>query len=146
MRLGMYDNEGNIALARKLNELLNAMPKDAYNADLRFIFAKEALLADSNFCTKHPEWQDTAVRDVILSWAESQKKINISDERATVSVQFHFPVEVTTLNGDARAVLDDKGDEIHEIVEDAVKYALAEIEKRVGHIAGEWSGVQIQFA
>ena len=141
----MYDTEGDIALARKLNEALSAMP-EGLNTDERFAFIKDALLADSEFTganAKHGEWQDTAVRDALAWWAENPTRLNISDVRTTVSVEFHFPVEVTTLNGDAHSVLDDRGDEIHAIIEDAVQDALATIEKRVGRIAGEWSGVSV---
>lgn len=141
---GMYTNEGDVALAHKLNEALGAMP-DNLNIDERIMFIKDALRTDSEFCANHSEWNDTDVLDAIGWWAEHTTKLKIRDCEATVSVEFHFPVEVTTLNGDARSVLNDKGDEIHAIIEDAVQDALATIEKRVGRIAGEWSGVSINI-
>lgn len=143
-RLRMYTNEGEIALARKLNEVLGVMPA-SLTVDERVMFVKDALSADTELNAKHGEWRDTVVQEAISWWVENPTKFDIREERATVAVEFSFPVEVVTLESDARVVLDDKGDEIHEIVEDAVKYALAEIEKRIGRIAGEWSGVQIQF-
>lgn len=140
----MFTNEGEIALAQKLNEALDAMPDDL-NHDERFVFIKEVLLADSEFCANHGEWEDTAVRDSIYWWAKNPTKVDIRDKRATVAVEFYFPVEVTTLDDDARSVLDDKRDEINSLIENAVQDALSLIGERIGRIAGEWSGVQVRI-
>lgn len=144
MKLGMYSNKGNIALAQKLNDALFAMPDDL-TAEQRVMFVDDFLRADSEFCGKYGEWQDSDVRDSISSWAESPTKMSIRERRATIEVGFHFPVGLMTLDGDVGSALDERSDEIHAIVEGAVKDALCLIEERVGRIAGEWSGVEIAF-
>lgn len=140
---GMFTNEGDIALAEKLNEVLDTVP-NGLDDDEAYAFVTEALRADSKFCAEHSEWDDTDVREAIYAWLYEPAKIKTTEAQATVSVEFHFPVEVMTLNGDARSVLDDKSDEIHEIIDDAVQDALANIEEKIGRIAGEWSGVSVQ--
>lgn len=142
--LGMYDNEGNVALARKLNGILGVMP-ETLTVDERVMFVKDTLRADTDFCAKHGEWTDTECQNILAWWFENPKKLKISDTAMTVSVGFYFPLEVTTLNDDVHAVFEDRANDIHEIIEDAIQNALQLIEKRVGRIAGEWSGVSLSI-
>ena len=138
----MFTNEGDVALARRLNEALDKLPDDI-DAEEAFWVVESTLLADSEFCAEHGEWRDTAVREAIYGWLNSRTKVNITEERATVAVEFTFPIEFTMLDGDARSALNDEGEAIHAIIDDAVREALSLIEQRVGRIAGEWSGVKV---
>jgi hypothetical protein len=138
----MFTNEGEVALARRLNEALDTMPDDI-DTDEAFEFVENALLADSEFCAEHGEWRDTAVREAIYGWLDSRTKVNITEDRATVAVEFTFPIEFTTLDGDARSALNDESEAIHAIIDEAVREALSLVEQRVGRIAGEWSGVKV---
>jgi hypothetical protein len=138
----MFTNEGDVALARRLNEALDTMPDDI-DTDEAFVLVENALLADSEFCAEHGEWRDTAVREAIHGWLDNRTKVNITEDRATVAVEFTFPIEFTTLDGDARSALVDESEVIHAIIDEAVREALSLVEQRVGRIAGEWSGVKV---
>ena len=138
----MFTNEGDVALARRLNEALDKLPDDI-DAEGAFWAVESTLLADSEFCAEHGEWRDTAVREAIYGWLNSRTKVNITEERATVAVEFTFPIEFTMLDGDARSAFNEESEAIHAIIDDAVREALSLIEQRVGRIAGEWSGVKV---
>ena len=139
----MFTNEGDVALARRLNEALDKLPDDI-DAEEAFWAVESTLLADSEFCAKHGEWRDTAVREAIYRWLESRTKVDITEDRATFAVEFRFPIEFTTLEDDARSsFLSDASDEIYVIIDSAVRESLSLIEQRVGRIAGEWSGVKV---
>ena len=139
----MFTSEGDVALAQRLNTALDTMT-DEMDIDQRFEFIEETLRSDIEFSSKHGEWRDTAVREEIYKWLQDETKVDIRDERATVAVEFTFPIEVATLDGDAEAMLGDRSDEIHTLIEAAIQDVLLVIEKRVGRIAGEWSGVQMR--
>ncbi len=141
---GMYTNDGEIALAQKLNEVLETMPY-GLTADERYGFIAKALLADNNFCSKHGEWQDTVVRETVYAWLDEPVIIKATEARATVVVEFSFPVDVITLDGNARSVLENKNDEIQDILDDAVSDAFSRIEEKIGRIAGEWSGISVRI-
>ena len=94
---------------------------------------------------KHGEWQDTEVREAIYAWLDETAIIKATEARATVVVEFSFPVDVVTLDGNARSVLENKNDEIQDILDDAVADAFSRIEEKIGRIAGEWSGISVRI-
>lgn len=141
--LGMFTNEGNIALAELLTDALDQMPS-GLTADEQYERICSHIEADSDFCGKHSEWSDTAVREVIYSWIEAPEHIAAVEATATVEVGFSFTVTVPTLDGDARSVLEGS-DDLRDILQEAVEDALSEIENRVGQTGAEWSGMELRF-
>ena len=69
----------------------------------------------------------------------------MTEETATIVFEVRIPLAVQTEDGDACAVLDNHDTDIHDILTRAIKSAIAELEEKVGRLAGEWSGVDLDF-
>jgi len=138
---GMFTNEGDIALAGKLNEALDTMPT-GLTVDEQYERFRDLCEADADFCEKHGEWSDTAVREVVYSLLEAPTRLTTTQATATVLFEGSVRISVPTLDGDARAVLEAHHDEIASLLAEAIENALNKVEKQVGGDIGEWSGVE----
>jgi len=142
---GMFTNEGSIALAEKLNEALRSMPAHL-TADGQYARVCEICESDPEFNARHGEWRDTEVREAIYAWLDESGTITMKKARATIDIAAQIQISVPTLDGDAKAVLSNRLDEIEEIIEEAIETAMTELDSRVGDASSnEWSGVQVRI-
>lgn len=141
---GMYTNDGNIALAEKLTEALETMPT-GLTADGRYARVSDLCKSDPDFCAKHSEWSDTEVREAIYSWLEEPETMAVKEAVGTIEVSATIRIGVPTLDGDADVVLNERLDEISDILEKAIEEAMSELDRRIGDASGrEWSGIQVR--
>lgn len=138
---GMFTNEGNIALAEKLNETLDSMGT-GLTADEYYARFRDLCEGDSDFCEVHGEWSDTVVREIVYSWLEAPTKLTTTRATATVLFEGSVRISVPTLDGDAQAVLEANHDEIASLLAEAIESALDKISRQVNGDIGEWSGVE----
>lgn len=144
-QLGMYTNEGNLALAKKLTEALNAMPLSLTD-DEQFSQIVHHCKQDPDFCEKHSEWQDTVVREAIYSWLDAPEAMTVTEAVGTIDFGATIHIAVPTLDGDADSVLNKRLDEIEDIIQEAIEGAMDELDRRVGNASQhEWSGVRIRI-
>ena len=144
-QLGMFTNEGDLALAKKLTEALNAMPS-SLTVDEQFSQIVYHCKQDLDFCEKHSEWQDTAVREAIYSWLEAPEAMMETEAVGTIDFGATIHITVPTLDGDADAVLSERLDEITDIIQEAIEGAMDKLDRRVGDASRhEWSGVRIRI-
>lgn len=143
--LEMYTNEGNIALAEKLNEALESMPA-GLTIDAQYARVSDLCKADPDFNARHSEWQDTAVREAIYSWLDAPEPMTTIEAAGTIELGALIRIAVPTLNGDADEVLNERLDEISDIFQEAIETAMSELDRRVGDASSyEWSGVQVRI-
>jgi len=141
---GMYTNEGDIALAEKLTEALETMPS-GLTADERYARVSDLCGSDPDFSAQHSEWQDTAVREAIYAWLDIPEAMTVKEAVGTIEFGATIRIAVPTLDGDADSVLNERLDEITDIIQEAIEGAMSEIDRRVGDASGhEWSGVNIR--
>lgn len=141
---GMFTNEGDIALAEKLNEALDSMPS-GLTAHEQYARFSELCEADADFCEKHGEWSDTAVREIVYSLLEAPTKLIVTDAPAMVLFEGNIQINVPTLDGDGQKALERQHDEIVDILRDALEIALNKIEKQLGVNISEWSGIETRI-
>ena len=139
----MFTDEGNIALAEKLTQALDAMPT-GLTLDEQYARFSELCEADPDFCARHGEWSDTQVREIVYAWLDAPEALTVREASGTIEFGGVFHIKVPTLDGDAGAVLEKRLDEIAEILSDAIESALGEIDRRVGNTGHEWSGLDIE--
>lgn len=141
---GMHTNEGDIALAEKLNEALDSMPS-GLTAHEQYERFRDLCEADADFCEKHGEWSDTAVREIVYSLLEAPTKLIVTDAPAMVLFEGNIQINVPTLDGDGQKALERQHDEIVDILRDALEIALNKIEKQLGVSISEWSGIETRI-
>lgn len=137
---GMFTNEGNIALAEKLNQALSEMPT-GLTADEQYARFRELCESDHEFATQHAEWSDTAVREIVYSWLDAPEAMTVTEQEASIDLSATLFLRVPTLDGDACAALGAHHDEISELLSEAIQEAMSAIERRIGVSFTEWSGV-----
>lgn len=142
--LGMFTNDGNVALAEKLAEALDAMPS-GLAVDEQYERVCSHIREDSAFCEAHGEWSDTVVREAIFSWLEAPEAMTMTEAVGTVDFGATIHITVPTLDGDADAVLEERLEEIRDIIQVAIEAAIGVIDKRIGDASRhEWSGVEVR--
>jgi len=142
----MFTNEGNIAVAAKLTQVLNETPVGGgITSDELYARFSELCEADLEFCARHGEWSDTQVREIVYAWLDAPEALTVLEAVGTIEFGGVFHIKVPTLDGDADAVLEKRLDEIAEILSDAVESALMELDRRVGNTGQEWSGLEVDI-
>ena len=141
----MFTNEGNIALAEKLSQALDSLPT-GLTTDEQYARFSDLCEADLDFCARHGEWSDTTVREAVYSWLEAPEGLTITEAVGTIDFGATIHITVPTLDGDADAVLENRLDEIAEILQLAIEAAMDVIDKRIGNTSGhEWSGLRLEI-
>lgn len=141
----MFTNEGNIALAEKLTQALDSLPT-GLTTDEQYARFSDLCEADLDFCARHGEWSDSAVREAVYSWLEAPEAMTMTEAVGTVDFGATIHITVPTLDGDADAVLEERLEEIREIIQVAIEAALGVIDKRIGDTSRhEWSGVEARI-
>lgn len=140
---GMFTNEGNIALAEKLTQALDSLPT-GLTTDEQYARFSDLCESDLDFCARHGEWSDTVVREAVYSWLEAPEAMATTEAVGTVDFGATIHITVPTLDGDADAVLEERLEEIREIIRVAIQESLSVIDKRIGR-CHEWSGVVVRI-
>lgn len=141
---GMYTNEGNIALAEKLTQTLDSLPT-GLTTDEQYARFSDLCETDLDFCARHSEWSDTAVREAVYSWLEAPEAMTVKEAVGTIEFGATIRIAVPTLDGDAGAVLNERLDEIGDIIQVAIEAAMGVIDNRIGDTSQyEWSGVEVR--